>query len=206
MLRFCGWFNSLNVSFNPCFRGTCSWWSVCPRYIHPSFWFQSLFSWNLLLMTALSNASSSSTPFQSLFSWNLLLMSILPGLWEAPPSVSILVFVELALDAVGSTAQRRSAVGFNPCFRGTCSWCLTGYSTGACVLLFQSLFSWNLLLMIGIGLPSSYPLSVSILVFVELALDEQQIIGGFLNEKFQSLFSWNLLLMTGELDRIQEGV
>ena len=60
--------------------------------------------------------------------------------------------------------------------------------------------------MIGIGLPSSYPLSVSILVFVELALDEQQIIGGFLNEKFQSLFSWNLLLMTGELDRIQEGV
>ena len=37
--------------------------------------FQSLFSWNLLLMLASSCLNMSSIWFQSLFSWNLLLMS-----------------------------------------------------------------------------------------------------------------------------------
>jgi len=63
-------------------------------------------------------------------------------------SVSILVFVELALD--GKTLEEISDILYE----------------------FQSLFSWNLLLMGGIGNVLSHcQLVVSILVFVELALD-----------------------------------
>ena len=61
--------------------------------------FQSLFSWNLLLMSTNINLEDFGTLFQSLFSWNLLLMynsSSRSALWGP---VSILVFVELALDA-----------------------------------------------------------------------------------------------------------
>jgi len=61
---------------------------------------------------------------------------------------------------------------------------------------FQSLFSWNLLLM-GHGRASTRNsiVLVSILVFVELALDAG--IGNRICDvgQFQSLFSWNLLLM-----------
>ena len=35
--------------------------------------------------------------------------------------VSILVFVELALDASVAFVARAEEKGFNPCFRGTCS-------------------------------------------------------------------------------------
>ena len=62
--------------------------------------------------------------------------------------------------------------------------------------LFQSLFSWNLLLMRGAALYPPQEGVVSILVFVELALDDNG--GGNIDKKllvFQSLFSWNLLLM-----------
>ncbi len=38
--------------------------------------FQSLFSWNLLLMPNSLGVSKNVNQFQSLFSWNLLLMSI----------------------------------------------------------------------------------------------------------------------------------
>ena len=38
-------------------------------------WFQSLFSWNLLLMPDYLYLSLAIVVFQSLFSWNLLLMS-----------------------------------------------------------------------------------------------------------------------------------
>ncbi len=49
------------------------------------------------------------------------------------------------------------------------------------------------------GLADMYPEpedEVSILVFVELALDEIESTGNMINQSmFQSLFSWNLLLM-----------
>ncbi len=61
--------------------------------------------------------------FQSLFSWNLLLMLFKFYIFHDPPQVSILVFVELALDAWLFGAGSRPIVRF------------------------QSLFSWNLLLM-----------------------------------------------------------
>ena len=35
--------------------------------------------------------------------------------------VSILVFVELALDATEEPPRAVDRLGFNPCFRGTCS-------------------------------------------------------------------------------------
>ena len=40
---------------------------------------------------------------------------------QVPTLVSILVFVELALDDVYATAGTYPITGFNPCFRGTCS-------------------------------------------------------------------------------------
>ena len=86
------------VSFNPCFRGTCSWW---------------LIDWCACCL---------SFQFQSLFSWNLLLMVISEKLGHAIYDVSILVFVELALDVKTSKSEIFAPCGFNPCFRGTCSW------------------------------------------------------------------------------------
>ena len=64
--------------------------------------------------------------------------------------------------------------------------------------LFQSLFSWNLLLMGHVPVGSLLNILVSILVFVELALDDEAGQSGHRsNKRFQSLFSWNLLLMGG---------
>jgi len=134
--------------------------------------FQSLFSWNLLLMdrSRLSQGVSRSrfNPcFRGTCSW-----------WAAGHinigrvRVSILVFVELALDAFTYLDYSNVVWSFNPCFRGTCSWCWDDHIP-----------SWNWM-------------RVSILVFVELALDAltrywiKQWPNGF-----QSLFSWNLLLM-----------
>ena len=59
--------------------------------------------------------------FQSLFSWNLLLMISWPPWLPPEHPVSILVFVELALDAGRQRTPMRPPGCFNPCFRGTCS-------------------------------------------------------------------------------------
>ena len=61
--------------------------------------------------------------------------------------VSILVFVELALDEADARLKELLTI------------------------LFQSLFSWNLLLMTGSSSCRAAMVVVSILVFVELALD-----------------------------------
>ena len=66
--------------------------------------------------------------------------------------------------------------------------------------LFQSLFSWNLFLMSGELMELSEGLKVSILVFVELVLDD--LVSPFPQSsryEFQSLFSWNLFLMLAAL-------
>jgi len=133
--------------------------------------------------------------FQSLFSWNLLLMIIQLDMLSTWIQVSILVFVELALDELDQFLPIFLPSCFNPCFRGTCSWWTTLTNLYVLHLKFQSLFSWNLLLMIslastGIKYFSFNPcfrgtcswwgggvllrfllFRVSILVFVELALD-----------------------------------
>jgi len=67
--------------------------------LSPDSWFQSLFSWNLLLMIDIMAETIADLQFQSLFSWNLLLMNTgEDGLSGQNEEVSILVFVELALD------------------------------------------------------------------------------------------------------------
>ena len=166
-------------------------------YIFIEVMFQSLFSWNLLLMIRVNISGSRFVKFQSLFSWNLLLMG---ELWRRADRrkvsfnpcfrgtcswcleagshrlgqnmVSILVFVELALDARPGKPQVLRLICFNPCFRGTCSWCAS--------------------FVAGMGNSRS----VSILVFVELALDGKDYrLCNIERPGFQSLFSWNLLLM-----------
>jgi len=136
------------LCFNPCFRGTCSWCTRCHNYIQKNYRFQSLFSWNLLLMRGSH--------------W--LLLGPLHG-------VSILVFVELALDGCDFLDRR----GFLALFQSLFSWNLLlmcMMMDGKLIPLeFQSLFSWNLLLMSNCRSPPAAVRRVSILVFVELALD-----------------------------------
>ena len=158
------------ICFNPCFRGTCSWWFAFililthlfvsilvfvelalddPR-LHNRWSTSSRVSILVFVELALDGCPASvynpGPWFQSLFSWNLLLMIALCMAWEQI-IVSILVFVELALDVHGWKTAPGKHSSFNPCFRGTCSWC----GGPQCRQLFEHL--------------------VSILVFVELALD-----------------------------------
>ena len=110
--------------------------------------------------------------FQSLFSWNLLLMMSMPRLAPILSRVSILVFVELALDV----PERRDQEARKHKFQSLFSWNLLlmflSFSLYRRCSMFQSLFSWNLLLMGRPWRASFVPGEpVSILVFVELALD-----------------------------------
>ena len=135
--------------------------------------------------------------FQSLFSWNLLLMTARPK----DPAIRRSGF-NPCFRGTCSWWQPRMKIflrnwrSFNPCFRGTCSWCPFAAMMADLTQLFQSLFSWNLLLMhrqLSHGRPRG---GVSILVFVELALDGCEMrYMRILRQMFQSLFSWNLLLM-----------
>ena len=159
-------------SFNPCFRGTCSWCAGCwsfSSHVYPV---------SILVFVELAlDGPRRSRPLGGL-------------------GVSILVFVELALDGLAAILALIDHESFNPCFRGTCSWCIIWKESmwlkmsfnpcfrGTCswcqyeedyleyLTKFQSLFSWNLLLM----------------NICEKCDGSGQI-------EFQSLFSWNLLLM-----------
>ena len=112
--------------------------------------FQSLFSWNLLLMKEMKdNGRKCDWMFQSLFSWNLLLMYDSGRCWSHPDRVSILVFVELALDD--------RCEGFYWALYGVSILVFvelalddgTGLVEDSVLVRFQSLFSWNLLLMMS---------------------------------------------------------
>ena len=110
--------------------------------------------------------------FQSLFSWNLLLMRQQIRCCRAWPLVSILVFVELALDDGNVFEQMAKEVAT---FQSLFSWNLLlmvhFVMPRAVRISFQSLFSWNLLLMRSPTSRATGKNAVSILVFVELALD-----------------------------------
>ena len=225
LLLMCGCASCLipgPLGFNPCFRGTCSWWLIEPLSTfadcgvsilvfvelaldglvrsmkRPHGTAVSILVFVELALDAMSFGFACwyEQMFQSLFSWNLLLMPRL-GHWVASMHwVSILVFVELALDVI----QAR-AVFVDDEFQSLFSWNLllmssTGKSTSWPGWLFQSLFSWNLLLMDFAMTSCSSASIVSILVFVELALDVNDPGYRTTSVKFQSLFSWNLLLMS----------
>ncbi len=161
-----------SLCFNPCFRGTCSWWfDMFTPFTHQIGFnpcFRGTCSWcieegdlenlrievSILVFVELALDVDDNflhwllhLTFQSLFSWNLLLMGNISTLKSPIFIVSILVFVELALDALPPRHGKSQIICFNPCFRGTCSWWHSRYH-------FQN-----------------RELQVSILVFVELALD-----------------------------------
>ena len=240
------WLSKCHQGFNPCFRGTCSWCIFAVRECCHHRQFQSLFSWNLLLMAIVALGLASFERFNPCFrgtcSWWVEID--LPGgksmrsfnpcfrgtcSWWVPGRYDRVllrwcfnsVFVELALDDHAGLELIEANVSFNPCFRGTCSWWIEHQAERFFCPLFQSLFSWNLLLMLRWRHTYNCPGSVSILVFVELALDAGRISGISLyplgrfnpcfrgtcswwlqsslilcgSSLFQSLFSWNLLLM-----------
>ena len=184
-------------SFNPCFRGTCSW---CPKFLA---WVGSNQNVSILVFVELALDERAALKrvvaymeFQSLFSWNLLLMNIHRDLQCRQPGVSILVFVELALDVCQNTKGRYAHIGVSILvFVELALDVLPSACSATRARSFQSLFSWNLLLMYILKSLKGFTWNVSILVFVELALDAQRCRVSCYREKFQSLFSWNLLLM-----------
>ncbi len=138
------WFE---FSFNPCFRGTR------PRTLTPfysamlSHQFQSLFSWNSPSdFGKIHAAQYPPSMFQSLFSWN-------------SPSDKNIAWARFAM-----------RFGFNPCFRGTRPRTPAYFTNPRGHLEFQSLFSWNSPSDLCRKSPYGTSKSVSILVFVELAL------------------------------------
>ena len=131
-----------------------------------------------------------------MFSWNLLLMYHLSCRERIVYLVSILVFVELALDGSHLCPSRcrcslvsilvfvELALDEHTGYLLACRCCVSilvfvelaldvwGYGgLGSSYTGFQSLFSWNLLLMFLLSGHLICHLRVSILVFVELALD-----------------------------------
>ena len=120
--------------------------------------------------------------------------------------VSILVFVELALDAWKVCSPYPSEVVSILVFVELALDGLARYKGYFDEIEFQSLFSWNLLLMLEQNNLDEQVYHVSILVFVELALDGRRrkiLSPKFI--KFQSLFSWNLLLMFEFCKEIEKG-
>ena len=112
--------------------------------------FQSLFSWNLLLMTLTRiRFDRRQLLFESLFWWYLLLMKT--------------VRAKILDDAEFQSLFSWNLLLMTACFFPRCP-----------TDEFQSLFSWNLLLMVNTRIDTSDKYRVSILVFVELALDAQR--------------------------------
>ena len=142
---------AMKASFNPCFRGTRSWTKASDDYHRLLPQFQSLFSWNSLLNFLKNACNLQLSKFQSLFSWNSLLNIGTAGESLTIYVVSILVFVELALERGLTCAMYCTEPSFNPCFRGTRSWTVGQRLRTLGELLFQSLFSWNSLLNFNYG-------------------------------------------------------
>ncbi len=87
--------------------------------------------------------------FQSLFSWKS------PSDSESPPMVTIW------------------SISFNPCFRGSRPRTSSFLPCSCFARWFQSLFSWKSPSDVSCGVEVVFPLGVSILVFVEVALGQQ---------------------------------
>ena len=133
-------------------------------------------------------------------------------------TVSILVFVELALGLVHSGMERSvfrmfqslflwnlpsdatyspprytTYIRFNPCFCGTCPRTSLDPPVGHVPSVFQSLFLWNLPSDLLACHDLAAKFHVSILVFVELALGPLRPENAIsISPRFQSLFLWNL--------------
>jgi len=83
--------------------------------------FQSLFLWILLSKAASTHKPVRLCQFQSLFLWILLSKQPLRAAASRLDAVSILVFMDLALEAAEGHGHRLILLSFNPCFYGSCS-------------------------------------------------------------------------------------
>ncbi len=179
--------------------------------------FQSLFSWNSPSDSVSFPSFESAQKFQSLFSWNSPSDPVRSTTSSRVTKVSILVFVELALglwrigvspvaafrfqslfswnspsDWLWKGETMRIKPSFNPCFRGTrprtAGPCWVRLTISVSILVFVEL-------ALGLGkipIIISTAKIVSILVFVELALGHYNPEEVELDlSEFQSLFSWN---------------
>ncbi len=107
--------------------------------------------------------------------------------------VSILVFLELALEVYPWGPLQGTPSSFNPCFLGTCPRSAASGEYRYGLYVFQSLFSWNLPSKFNIVDVNEKVILVSILVFLELALEATCQNDPLVSvSMFQSLFSWNL--------------
>ena len=107
------------MGFNPCFRGTRPRTRVDPCGPQEHNLFQSLFSWNSPSDTRADRRALVILWFQSLFSWNSPSDGDDVIDRHQICTVSILVFVELALGHRANISRIRTNSRFNPCFRGT---------------------------------------------------------------------------------------
>ncbi len=181
-------------------------------------WFQSLFLWNSPSKIELDSSDKGLDGFQSLFLWNSPRspLAMLPR--AALSAVSILVFVELALEGRMDSSKRLALVRFQSLFlwnspsKGGGGDMSKNGDAGVSILVFVELAlegggsgsslpdnQVSILVFVELALevslnPSStgHPFTVSILVFVELALEvildidsSERIL------EFQSLFLWN---------------
>jgi len=136
------------------------------------FLFQSLFSWNLLsIYECLARQRCQRCCFNPCFRGTCSRSAVWLILPSPQQSVSILVFVELALDRLDFARAHPPGAGFQSLF----SWNLLSISPSVLTAepyftAFQSLFSWNL-----------------------LSIHNMVCRGPLRHLEFQSLFSWNLL-------------
>ena len=207
----------LMTSFNPCFRG-CR--SGTRTREHPAVLvarFQSLFSLDVALEQTPKKDIAEVNMFQSLFSWMSLWNIYYWYCHRTILIVSILVFVDVALERdEGVDEAKGYRLGFNPCFRGCRSGTIMSILNDEGGIVFQSLFSWMSLWNTAVGIvcfkpwfkfqslfswmslwniidiiPRTQNSLVSILVFVDVALEpyseDSETRTGYM---FQSLFSW----------------
>jgi len=85
--------------------------------------------------------------------------------------VSILVFMDLALEVASSNPRLLPMHSFNPCFYGSCSRSSCLLPDQSLLWKFQSLFLWILLSKLSPEMLGGYCSLVSILVFMDLALE-----------------------------------
>ncbi len=165
-------FHSALHGFNPCFLGTCPRSKICKMHVPVVLLFQSLFSWNLPSKPSCEVAIGIwHEMFQSLFSWNLPSKAIYCAGLTVNSSVSILVFLELALEVeFAFTIQDFHFVSILVFLELALEAAKEGREQKK-PSWFQSLFSWNLPSKLTLGDRISFLIYVSILVFLELALE-----------------------------------
>ncbi len=153
--------------FNPCFLGTCPRSSQhLPILLHSSVsilvFLELALEVNFCLVAAVHSTVS------ILVFLELALEEKFRRRTTIIIFVSILVFLELALEAIPPLSYSRTSGCFNPCFLGTCPRSRSP------------------------KFDSFPPHQVSILVFLELALEDDDLEPWMEIYMFQSLFSWNL--------------